>query len=150
SRRPPTGRNSESFYEMNRRASNRLTAGGLLVGRQRRRAGRGSAAAGANVLRTALLVFLRRDLFKLHAGAVARMPDDLLQKRHPPAAAGAGAAALRKLAHHPRLAAAREVLELAPRDVKAEADLGVGIHHATPTALSRGPESDRGFEWRTS
>src|SRR5262245_33037423 len=130
---PGRNRDSTSSYEVNQRGSNLVSRKRLIL-RQRRRARRWSAAARAYVSSTSALILLWSDLLELRGAAALRAFEDLRQEGNAPAAAGAGPAALGKLAHYPRLAPARVILQLAPRDVEAETDLGVGIHGASPTA----------------
>src|SRR5262245_41759130 len=100
----------------------------FVLSRQGRRAGRRLAFAGADVFSTPLGVFLRRQRLQVGVG----LGMNLLQKRNAPAAPRPGAAALRELARHLRLALPNEVDELAARDVKAVADFGVEVHDPFP------------------
>src|SRR5262249_47014958 len=82
------------------------------------------------------LVLRRRQALQLGRAAGDRLAEDLLQKRHAPAAAGAGTAALRHLAGHARLGPPGEVLQLAPRHVEAVTD-GVVEFHRGPQPPGR-------------
>src|SRR2546423_835456 len=80
------------------------------------------ALAGGDVLRAPAFVLLWGQPLQLGLAAAHRLVENLLQKRDAPAAAGAGATALRQLAGDLRPGAAHEVDQLAAVDVKTIAD----------------------------
>src|SRR5207248_10131897 len=114
-------------------AAGQIPAGGrsvvsVPVGRQRRGPRRRRALAGADVGGPAAFVLLRREAFQLRLAAGDGLLVDLLEEGDAPAAAGAGAAALRELARHLGPALADEIEQLPPRHVEAVAHFGVEVH----------------------
>jgi hypothetical protein len=99
-----------------------------MIGRQRRCAGRGNAAAGADVLRSPLLIFLGRKPLEFGFASVDSLLKDLLEEWNAPTAAGPRAATLRQLARHLGFLNARVIHELAPRNMEAVTNLGVEFH----------------------
>src|SRR5260221_11442475 len=92
--------------------------------RQRRRPRRRFALAGADVRRPALFVLRRGKLLQFaRFAALHGLLEKLFQEGNAPAAAGAGAAALRKLARDLRLGPPQVVHQLAARHVEAETHL---------------------------
>jgi hypothetical protein len=108
----------------------------------RRRPGRWRAAAGADVVAAAVGVFVRRRQIVGHGLGLSPLPrlgvvEKSLQERPTPTATRAGAVALGQLADAARAFDADEVLDLPPRDVKAEAKLVVRFHLLRPRVLAR-------------
>src|SRR5436305_1797709 len=89
-----------------------------------------TAALTAWVLspRLAALVRLGGQRLQLRDAAPGGLAVQLLEERDAPAATGAGPAALRQLARHPRPGQPDEVDQLAPGHVKAVTNLVVEVH----------------------
>src|SRR6185437_13080941 len=91
--------------------------------------GRRLALPGLDVVGPLPGVFLRREPVEALLGSLR---EDLLQEWNAPAAAGAGAAALGKLAGHLGFVQPLPVHELSPRYVEAITDLIVQVHQRVP------------------
>src|SRR6266404_3190206 len=101
----------------------------LRFGWQRCRTWWRRALAGPDISSAAAFVFGRRELFQLGFAALDGLLVELLEEGNTPAAPRPGAAAFRELAGHLGTAKANEIDELAPRHVKAVANLGIQVHH---------------------
>jgi hypothetical protein len=96
--------------------------------RQRRSARGRCTLAGAYIGCAAAFIFCRRELLQLGVAAFDALSMKLFEEGNTPAATGARAPALRKLAWDPRPIQANEVDQLSPADVKAVANLGIFFH----------------------
>ena len=94
----------------------------------RRRARRGCAAPGADILGAQAGIFLRRGQFFLDFAAGHRLVEEFLQVGPAPAAAGPSAIAVGKLSDPLGLFYAQVIDHLPLVDVKTEAQLVVEIH----------------------